>query len=225
VGLEGHKCTVGAAVIWEGQARLKPGSTAASLLVGLALGLSACSGSTQAINSTTSLAGTSDAAAASTTASPLANSTVGSAAYAPLLARPLKLPTLSANGPCPVSATRDFASPPGQKLPGYGSGPGPLFLSGQTEYFSGVYALLLVSPDYSGPVVVRGRELNGPTGIPFQDAPKDGVVTIAPGPKGQWRSWGSQVVGQAGCYGLQVEGTSFTEVIIFSISYGAAPPA
>lgn len=100
-----------------------------------------------------------------------------------------------------------------------------MFLSGQTEYFSGVYALLLVSPDYTGPIVVRGRELNGRGGIPFQDAPKEGAVTIAQGAKGQWRSWGSQVVGQAGCYGLQVEGTSVTEVIIFSISYGAAPPA
>jgi hypothetical protein len=212
-------------VRWDGQASLKPGSTGAALLLGLTLALSACSGSSQAVSSTSSLGAPSDAAAASTTASPLADTTVGSAAYAALRARPLKLPTLSANGPCPVSATRDFASPTGHKLPGYGSGPGPLFLSGQTEYFSGVYALLLVSADYSGPVVVRGRELNGPSGIPFQDAPKDGVVTIAPGPNGQWRSWGSQLVGQAGCYGLQVEGTSFTEVIIFSISYGAAPPA
>src|SRR4029077_6062573 len=62
----------------------------------------------------------------------------------------LKLPVLQPGSTCPVSAQQDFASPPGNKLPGYGFGPGPVFFSGQTEWFSGVYALILVSPGYSG---------------------------------------------------------------------------
>lgn len=143
---------------------------------------------------------------------------------ASLRARPLKLGPLQPNSRCPVSSMKNFASPPGHKLPGYGYGPGPVFLSGQDAWYSGESAIIFVAPDYSGPVVVRGRQLDGPNGIPFRDQHGDGDISVAPGPAAQWRWWGDMVSGPPGCYGLQADGTTFSEVIVFSLTGGTPPP-
>jgi hypothetical protein len=137
----------------------------------------------------------------------------------------LKLPVLQPGSSCPVSAQQDFATQPGNKLPGYGYGPGPVFLSGQTQWFSGVYAMILVSPAYSGKVVVRGHQLDGTNGMPFRGQQGDGNITIAPGSAGQWRSSDAVVSGAPGCYGLQVDGDGFSEIIVFSVTGGTPPPA
>jgi hypothetical protein len=137
----------------------------------------------------------------------------------------LKLPVLQPGGTCPVSAQQDFANPPGNKLPGYGFGPGPVFLTGQTQWFSGVYAGFLVSPAYSGKVVVRGHQLDGTNGMPFRGQSGNGNITIAPGTSGQWRSADAFVSGAPGCYGLQVDGDNFSEIIVFSVTGGTPPPA
>lgn len=120
---------------------------------------------------------------------------------------------------------QSFTSQPGHKLPGYGFGPGPVFLSGQTEWFSGEYAIIFVSPDYSGPVVVRGHQLAGTNGMPFRAQHGDGDISIGPGSQGQWRSWGDMVSGAPGCYGLQADGVTFSEVIVFYLTGGTPPPA
>ncbi|TMD41633.1 MAG: hypothetical protein E6I88_07015 [Chloroflexi bacterium] len=119
---------------------------------------------------------------------------------------------------------QQFPNQPGHKLPGYGYGPGPVFLSGQLTWFNNVYALIMVSPAVSGDVLVRGHQLDGSGGIPLQGQQGQGNLKIA-GPNGTWRWWGGQIVGGPGCYGLQIDGTNFTEQIIFSISPGPAPPA
>ena len=119
---------------------------------------------------------------------------------------------------------QQFPNPPGNKLPGYGYGSGPVFLSGQTGWFNNVYALILVPPSVDGSVLVRGHQLDGPAGIPLQGQTGNGNLTID-GPNGTWRSWGGQIIGGPGCYGLQIDGKTFTEQIIFSISPGPAPPA
>jgi hypothetical protein len=100
-----------------------------------------------------------------------------------------------------------------------------VFLSGQTQWFSGVYALILVSPAYSGKVLVRGRQLDGSNGIPFRGQQGEGNITIAAGSPGQWRQSDAVVSGAPGCYGLQVEGDSFSEIIVFSVTGGTPPPA
>jgi hypothetical protein len=148
-----------------------------------------------------------------------------SAAASAQTSQPLKLPNLQPGSTCPVSAQQDFATQPGNKLPGYGFGPGPVFLSGQTQWFSGVYALILVSPAYSGRVVVRGHQLDGTNGMPFQGQQGDGNLTIAPGSTGQWRQSAAVVSGGPGCYGLQVDGDNFSEIIVFSVTGGTPPPA
>jgi hypothetical protein len=111
-------------------------------------------------------------------ASPRAN--VQTSASATASSQALKLPNLQPGSTCPVSAEQDFANPPGNKLPGYGFGPGPVFLSGQTQWFSGVYALIMVSPAYSGKVVVRGHQLDGTNGMPFRGLSGEGNITMPP---------------------------------------------
>jgi hypothetical protein len=154
--------------------------------------------------------------------SPQAN--IQTSASAAKSAQALKLPNLQPGSTCPVSAQQDFANPPGNKLPGYGFGPGPVFLSGQTQWFSGVYAGILVSPAYSGKVVVRGHQLDGTNGMPFRGQSGDGNITIAPGSAGQWRQSDTVVSGAPGCYGLQVDGDTFSEIIVFSVTGGTPPP-
>jgi hypothetical protein len=155
-------------------------------------------------------------------ASPQAN--VQTSASAATSSQALKLPSLQPGSTCPISAEQDFANPPGNKLPGYGFGPGPVFLSGQTEWFSGIYAEILVSPAYSGKVVVRGHQLDGTNGMPFRGQQGDGNITIAPTSSGQWRRSDAVVSGAPGCYGLQVDGDNFSEIIVFSVTGGTPPP-
>jgi hypothetical protein len=140
-------------------------------------------------------------------------------------AQTLKLPTLQPGSRCPISAVQNFAAPPGNKLPGYGYGPGPVFFTGQTEWFSGVYGLIMVSPAYSGKVLVRGHQLDGTNGMPFRGQEGNGNITIAPGTPGQWRQMDAVVSGAPGCYGLQVDGDNFSEIIVFSVTGGTPPPA
>lgn len=142
----------------------------------------------------------------------------------PLGSRPLSVAAISPGAGCPVSAMQQFANPPGDKLPGYGYGPGPVYLSGQIGWYSGVYALILVPPSVRGPVLVRGHQLDGSNGVPLQNQSGSGHLTIT-GPDGSWRWWGGQMVGAPGCYALQIDGSDFSEQIVFSIIPGPAPPA
>jgi hypothetical protein len=70
---------------------------------------------------------------------------------------------------------------------------------------------------YSGPILIRGRQLAGPNAVGFGEGhvPYDELQLRA----GASRSWPSFTrVRSKGCYGYQVDGTSFSEVIVFSSS-------
>ena len=153
------------------------------------------------------------------------SSSAAASSQSPPALQALKLPTLQPGSVCPISAQQHFATQPRDKVLGYGYGPGPVFLTGQSEWFSGVYALIQVSPAYSGKVVVRGHQLDGTNGMPFRGQQGDGNITIAPGSPGQWRQTDAVVSGAPGCYGLQVDGDNFSEIIVFSVTGGTPPPA
>jgi hypothetical protein len=72
---------------------------------------------------------------------------------------------------------------------------------------------------------VRGHQLDGTNGMPFRGQSGDGNITIAAGSAGQWRQSDAVVSGPPGCYGLQVDGDNFSEIIVFSVSGGTPPPA
>ncbi len=73
--------------------------------------------------------------------------------------RPLQLPVLASNAPCPASSMVNLAQPIALN---YGFGSGPAYLSGQTDWYSdGQVAILLVDPIYQGPVLMGASQLGG----------------------------------------------------------------
>ncbi len=90
-------------------------------------------------------------------------------------------------------------------------------------------------PQYEGPIVIRGRQLDGPATLRFQWK-KDGdpspdlahaslhVPPYSPGisrltdGSGRWEEMMTWVVVRApGCYGVQIDGEDFSTVIIFRV--------
>jgi hypothetical protein len=79
------------------------------------------------------------------------------------------------------------------------------------------------SPRYSGPIVIRGARLDAPGGVRFARSTGQHLVELyqARGagkqPNG-WRVWpGAMLVHAAGCYGLQIDGTTFSHVIVVRV--------
>jgi hypothetical protein len=133
-----------------------------------------------------------------------------------------------------------------------GFGAGPAYLSGQSSWYSGGQAAVLrVDSKYSGPLQVRASQFGGdgtsqitlanvdPTTL-ANAAAKEGshgvmVVSAVPTTGGlelqavpsssHWRAWFGQLsTGGPGCFELRVDGTGFTEVIVFAVQAGPAPP-
>ncbi len=78
-----------------------------------------------------------------------------------------------------------------------------------------------VASGYQGPILIRGRELEGPHAVgfgeghvPYDELQLDGGSYGSP--PGQWLSF-TRVRGP-GCYAYQIDGTSFSEVVVFRAS-------
>ena len=155
--------------------------------------------------------------------------------------RPMALPRLASTATCPAS-------------PGVTSlGPGPVYVTGQSEWYSAGQAVVLsVDSSYSGPVLVRGSELGGGglLGITLADqsptvtgnfAAKESshsvtavsaVHTADGGLELQAdlgtpssRAWsGVLSTDGPGCFGLQVDGSTFTEIVVLLVRPGNPPP-
>jgi hypothetical protein len=130
-------------------------------------------------------------------------------------------------------------------IPGYAFGAGPAYLSGQIGWYSGQpgqVALVLIDGTYTGPILIRVRRVDGggrvtladlgippqrrlPAVLPPGTSTGDGVeVAVPPGTTG-WSAWeGRLTADTAGCYALQVDGSSFTSVVVFAIRPGPIPP-
>jgi hypothetical protein len=79
-------------------------------------------------------------------------------------------------------------------------------------------AVIWTAPGYSGPILIRGRELGGPHAVGFGEGhtPYDELQLMGPAmgaPGGQWPSF-IRVRGP-GCYAYQLDGENFSEVIVF----------
>jgi hypothetical protein len=72
---------------------------------------------------------------------------------------------------------------------------------------------------YDGAVLIRGRQLDGPHAVGFGEGhvPFD-ELQLPPGAPRQWPTF-TRVTAR-GCYAYQVDGTSFTSVIVFTASVG-----
>lgn len=159
------------------------------------------------------------------------------------LHRPLHLPQLAPGAPCPVSSVDsrlDWASINVFGGSGIGRGPaypatGPssqLTVRPDAQYpgpWLGTKLFWYVRPSYRGPVLIRGRQLDGNRRLGFngREVPRwEMRIRI-----GQTVGWDGQRPGSrglpstirartSGCYGVQIDGTRFSRIVVFSVTTG-----
>ncbi|HXG75200.1 MAG TPA: hypothetical protein VNJ53_01385 [Gaiellaceae bacterium] len=153
------------------------------------------------------------------------------------LRRPLEVPRLAPGAPCPASgidASVDFA----RFGVGPGLGPGPVYPVGLADgtlelaparnfgsrHWLGQKVLWFVHPRYRGPVLVRGRQLDGPARVRFErgDVPPlelrilpTQTVAWAGQPDGARGAPSYTRLRAPGCYGYQVDVATFSYVVVF----------
>jgi hypothetical protein len=150
------------------------------------------------------------------------------ATYESLRQRPVTLPTVTSAGLCPVSRPVSASKMPKGSFVPFGFGEGPVYLSSHgMGWYSDQTVSLIVDPAYSDIVLVRGKQLDGPQGMPLVAAPASPAsdIQIPAGRSPQGREWDGRIaVSGPGCFGLQVDGATFEEGIVFEVEPGAAPP-
>ena len=154
--------------------------------------------------------------------------------------RPLHLPPLKSDVPCPTSPARRVAA-----QFGIAQGNGPVYATigeaessqpvvlhyadpahfGQGEPtnqgWGGLKVLWFVDPQYQGPILVRGHQLNGEHELRFNESLQHelSLDAISNGNTSQWANFPSYTRLQApGCYAYQVDGYGFSEVMVFQAS-------
>lgn len=155
------------------------------------------------------------------------------------LRRPPRWPDLAPGAPCPVTERIDTI--PGYPLAVPGPGPvypilpsGTLHLSYEGGFagsgWGGQKVLWVTDFAYNGPVLIRGRQLDGPNELRFDDGTDPATeIQIPQGPTGTsgggfpagWRQRPSFTRARAtGCYAYQVDGQTFSYAIVFLILPG-----
>jgi hypothetical protein len=159
------------------------------------------------------------------------------------LHRPLHLPSVAPGAACPISQVDPrvhwrrqhiygtAGTGRGPVYPGLGSPPvGEVTAAADTQYggpWYGSKVFWYARPRYRGPALIRGRRLDGQAALGFngQAFPRR-ELHIRPG---QTVSWTGQVAGsrgvpseirvlQPGCYGVQIDGTTFSRVVVFHVA-------
>jgi len=158
--------------------------------------------------------------------------------------RPVNVPSLPPGKPCPTSsANGDLArigTHPAIRGPAWG--PGPAYPWGlgdegapvlRFEYpprgvwaesgWTGSKVLWVIASSYHGPVLVRGRQLDGPDEVRFQNGRPGFTRETALRPPAELRLTGPETranpattrVRAPGCYAYQVDGRRFSYLIVF----------
>jgi len=142
-----------------------------------------------------------------------------------LSARPLQLPAVAPGSECPITSTTQLASGTGAL-----AGSGPVYAVGNVIAYGarqndGIFpakVLWAAAPEYSGPALIRGRQLDGPGAVFFSNARRvtelrfelDTRVRAGVSEQG-WRYLPSTVdVEGPGCYGMQIDGPGWTTTIV-----------
>ena len=157
------------------------------------------------------------------------------------LRRPFHLPVMAPGSACPVSKI-DRRLPwqrigifggsgigPGPVYPGLGSTSGLLNAVKDTQYggpWQGQKVFWYVAPSYRARVLIRGRRLDGPGWLGFNGTrvPKD-ELRIEPYDTVSWSGQPRYSRGipsgvralTSGCYGAQIDGTTFSRTVVFTI--------
>ena len=220
--------------------------TAGVLLAALLLGAAACTGS-PAHRATSSPQGSSPATSSAPGAVSYADYCEGTgncpAGGVPAsLRRPLHPPRVR-SGSCPVTqpirqVSADFGAAQGSGpiypvgvdahgvLPAVGpSVPGSVYPPG----WGGAKVLWVGAPTYTGPVLIRGIQLDGNSPVAFQAGGANPALPELQLPPGSpvnvsaagWRNWPSAtLLKAAGCYAWQIDGTNFSIVVAFKAEIG-----
>ena len=153
------------------------------------------------------------------------------------LERPLRVPTIARGSACPTTPpdpggdlTRfGFAGTAWGRGPAYpggldrGDGRPVLLYLDPIPPTSGFYGsawfgnkvLWMVDARYTGPVLIRGRQLDGPNRLRFETGrvpPRELTIQPRPGPRGRPSYTRVRV---SGCYAYQVDGLGFSYLIVF----------
>ena len=151
--------------------------------------------------------------------------------------RPLHLPSISTDAPCPVTSRNLIEPvPPARLAADYGIGDSPIYPVAyyfddkttlhfksdlaNSEGFYSAKVRWVGDPGYEGPALVRGGRIDKPGELRLQGGDQqssrsqtDMALTAYPG----WNDWpASTLVRNAGCYAYQVDGINFTKIIIFA---------
>lgn len=142
--------------------------------------------------------------------------------------RPLVAPPVGPGDPCPVTVIHGHQ-------PGPGAGPlhpqvipprRALSEFGKIGGWYGTKVYWVVSPDYPGPALIRGRQLDGTQEVRFGEVaqPARELVfssTLTEHPDGLpdgWRALPSEtLVRVPGCFAWQVDGLDFQEIVVFKV--------
>ena len=130
---------------------------------------------------------------------------------------------LSPGTACPTSPERVLTYYPNV----YGDGPiyalGPA--DGATWRYGDRGAIKVVwvaAPHYDGPALIRGRQMDGPSRLTFDEVGTPEMVFPAggtargPGAAAGWKDRPSFTrVSSPGCYAYQVDGLDFTSILVF----------
>ena len=152
------------------------------------------------------------------------------------LERPFHIPTIAAGSACPTATPDPRGDLRRIGFTGVAWGNGPAYPGGLNEdgrpvlryqdpippqsLFSGSAwfgnkVLWMVDPVYRGPVLVRGRQVDGPNELRFDGGmlpPR--MMRIVPGPSPRGRPSYTRVRAP-GCYAYEVDGIGFSHVLVF----------
>jgi len=155
------------------------------------------------------------------------------------LRRTLHLPKVATGAACPVSRVDPrvrwkriniFGGSGIGRGPVYPGLPGAFLWATRDQQYGGPWygekVFWYVLPSYSGPVLIRGHRLDGPQMMRF-----NGGKLPAPDLRieaGETVSWQGQPPGsrgvpsgvrvlRPGCYGVQIDGTTFSRVVVFLV--------
>jgi hypothetical protein len=155
------------------------------------------------------------------------------------LSRPLHLPRMTDGARCPASVGQ-LASKLGRglaRIPAAGAGPvymlsvadepaGAMTIEdsrADPQGWRGQKAPWIAAPRYRGPILIRGARIDAPGEVRFARDEGDHAPALyqrrgqSMQPNG-WRVWpGSLLVRAPGCYALQVDGASFSAVIVVRV--------
>jgi hypothetical protein len=150
------------------------------------------------------------------------------------LVRPLHLPKLEPGPSCPTTPGHAIKTV-GFSAIGLGNGPVYPGITGELNRWSGGWfgfkTLWFVAPTYDGPVLVRGARIDGDGLVGFGENPLIGHLIIPPGPTvneatdGYRTAPGGTYVAGPGCYAWQIDGLSFSYVIVFGVEMRLTNPS